>query len=67
MQPSQLMQPSNTQLNNRMTSATGSATYLGPRGYTIHKENLDEEERKYIRTELTIRPYIPKAPVQPAA
>ncbi len=42
-------------------------TYLGPRGYTIHKENLDEDERKYIRTELTIRPYIPKAPVQPAA
>ena len=43
------------------------ATYLGPRGYTIHKENLDEEERKYIRAELTIRPHIPKAPVQPAA
>jgi superfamily II DNA or RNA helicase len=48
-------------------AATVAATYLGPRGYTIHKENLDEEERKYIRTELTIRPYIPKAPVQPAA
>jgi superfamily II DNA or RNA helicase len=44
-----------------------TATYLGPRGYTIHKENLDEEERTYIRTELTIRPYIPKAPVQPPA
>ena len=42
-------------------------TYLGPRGYTVPKENLDEDERKYIRTELTIRPYIPKAPVQPAA
>ena len=46
---------------------TPVTTYLGPRGYTIHKENLDEEERKYIRAELTIRPYIPKAPVQPAA
>ena len=42
-------------------------TYLGPRGYTIPKENLDEDERKYIRAELTIRPHIPKAPVQPAA
>ncbi len=48
-------------------TASATATYLGPRGYTIHKENLDEEERKYIRNELTIRPYIPKAPVQPAA
>jgi superfamily II DNA or RNA helicase len=46
---------------------SNAITYLGPRGYTIHKENLDEDERKYIRTELTIRPYIPKAPVQPAA
>ena len=53
------------QSNPTMTDAT--ATYLGPRGYTIHKENLDEEERRYIRTELTIRPHIPKAPVQPAA
>ena len=55
-----------------MSSASSSAaplytTYLGPRGYTIPKENLDEEERKYIRSELTIRPHIPKAPVQPAA
>ena len=58
---------------NPTTAAPGAApgaapaTYLGPRGYTIHKENLDEEERKYIRAELTIRPHIPKAPVQPAA
>ena len=50
-----------------MSATADAATYLGPRGYTIHKENLDEEERKYIRTELTIRPYIPKAPVQPPA
>ena len=54
-----------TTIHKSMTAE--HATYLGPRGYTIHKENLDEDERKYIRTELTIRPYIPKAPVQPAA
>ena len=53
--------------SNASNASNAIATYLGPRGYTIHKENLDEEERKYIRTELTIRPYIPKAPVQPAA
>jgi superfamily II DNA or RNA helicase len=53
--------------SNASNASNSIATYLGPRGYTIHKENLDEEERKYIRTELTIRPYIPKAPVQPAA
>ena len=29
-----------------MSSSAPLSTYLGPRGYTIPKENLDEEERK---------------------
>jgi len=60
-------QPTTQSSQSSQSSQIMTATYLGPRGYTIHKENLDEEERTYIRTELTIRPYIPKAPVQPPA
>lgn len=42
-----------------------SMTYLSSRGYAILKDDLDETERKYIREQLTIRPFVPKAPVQP--
>ena len=60
-------QQSYTHMTESASVSSTIATYLGPRGYTIHKENLDEDERKYIRSELTIRPHIPKAPVQPPA
>jgi len=41
------------------------ATYLGKKGYSIFKESLSIEEQHYIRTELTVKPYIPKAPYNP--
>jgi len=41
------------------------STYLGEKGYTIYKDALTIEEQKYIKNELTVRPYIPKSPVQP--
>ena len=40
-------------------------TYLGEKGYTIYKEALTIEEQQYIRKELSVRPYIPKSPIQP--
>jgi len=40
-------------------------TYLGQKGYTIYKECLDVKDQQYLRNELTVGPYIPKAPVQP--
>jgi superfamily II DNA or RNA helicase len=43
------------------------STYLGPKGYTIFKECLDLKELRVIRDELNVKPYIPKAPVQPPA
>ena len=43
------------------------STYLGQKGYSIFKEALSIEEQQYIREELTVRPYIPKAPIQPDA
>jgi superfamily II DNA or RNA helicase len=45
--------------------ASTASTYLGPKGYTIYKECLDGKEQRLLRDELSVRPYIPKAPVQP--
>ena len=41
------------------------STYLGEKGYSIFKECLSVEEQHYIRTELTVKPFIPKSPIQP--
>ena len=41
------------------------ATYLGNKGYTIYKECLEMADQKFIREKLTVKPYIPKSPVQP--
>lgn len=43
------------------------STYLGEKGYSIFKECLSVEEQHYIRKELTVKPFIPKSPIQPAA
>jgi superfamily II DNA or RNA helicase len=43
------------------------STYLGSKGYTIYKECLDGKEQRLLKDELNVRPYIPKAPVQPPA
>ena len=48
-------------------ATTNVSTYLGPMGYTIYKECLDGKEQRVIKDELNVRPYIPKAPVQPPA
>lgn len=37
-------------------------TYLGPRGYTIPKNELSVENQVKIRNDLTIKPYVPGAP-----
>ena len=42
------------------------STYLGEKGYSIFKECLSVEEQHYIRKELTVKPFIPKSPIQPA-
>ena len=38
-------------------------TYLGPKGYTIPKSELTEDQLKYIKDSLTIRPCTPGAPM----
>jgi hypothetical protein len=37
-------------------------TYLGQKGYTIAKNEISIERQKQIKTDLTIRPFIPGAP-----
>ena len=46
---------------------TDTATYLGQKGYTIHKKNICVKEQQFIRDELMVKPYMPKSPVQPPA
>ena len=40
-------------------------SYMGRRGHSIYKRSLSVQEQKFIRTELTVGPYVPKAPKQP--
>ena len=40
-------------------------SYIGKKGYTIYKSDLSPQEQLFIRTELTVKPYVPKSPVQP--
>lgn len=42
-------------------------SYLGPKGYTIYKECMSAEELKQLKEDLTVKPYMPKSPIQPAA
>lgn len=37
-------------------------SYLGQKGYTLLKKDVSPEEEKMIRTELTVRPYVPGSP-----
>jgi len=43
---------------------TKMATYLGPKGYTLLKGELSDVQQQQIKTELTVKPYMPGAPVQ---
>ena len=40
-------------------------TYLGEKGYTILKEGLGVKDQHFLREHLSVRPFIPKSPVQP--
>ena len=38
-----------------------TATYMGQKGYTIYKENLDIDEQIFLRNDLEAKPYVPKS------
>ena len=48
-----------------MSNCEDIATYLGQKGYSIYKNCISVSEQQWLREELTVRPYIPKSPVQP--
>jgi superfamily II DNA or RNA helicase len=56
---------SNNSASNEPSSNLSS--YIGSKGYTIYKECLDVSEQRLIKDELTVRPYIPKSPIQAPA
>jgi len=39
--------------------------YLGKKGYSLYKKNLTNKEQLFIKNELSVKPYLPKSPVQP--
>ena len=49
-------------MNNTNTN-TNTNTYLGQKGYTLLKNDLTIEQQKRIRTDLTIKPFSPGAPI----
>jgi superfamily II DNA or RNA helicase len=50
---------------NVSVASANVSTYLGAKGYTIYKECLDGKEQRVLKDELNVRPFIPKAPIQP--
>ncbi len=46
------------------TLTSSSSTYLGAKGYSIFKECLTLKEQTLLRDELTVKPYIPKSPIE---
>lgn len=40
-------------------------SYLGEKGYTILKENIGIKDQQFLREALTVKPFIPKSPIQP--
>ena len=38
-------------------------SYIGPKGYSIYKENLTIKEQILIRGDLTVKPFAPKTSI----
>jgi len=52
----------NQQLQTQIKTMPKIDSYLGQKGYTILKKDLSNEQLQFIKTELTIKPYVPGAP-----
>ena len=48
-----------------MGDDSSASTYLGQKGYSIYKDCISVQEQQHIRDSLTVRAFVPKAPVQP--
>lgn len=45
----------------------GHNSYLGEKGYTILKQDLGVKDQQFLREKLSVKPFIPKSPIQPEA
>ena len=41
-------------------------TYLGNKGYSIYKNSISIKEQNYIKSELLVKPYVPKSSINTA-
>ena len=56
---------SNSDDNKKSIQQNKPESYLGSKGYSILKSSITVEKQQMIRERLTVKPYVPKAPVQP--
>jgi len=56
------MKPKQTNQHLQLKTMPKIDSYLGQKGYTILKKDLSNEQLQFIKTELTIKPYVPGAP-----
>jgi superfamily II DNA or RNA helicase len=54
---------SNIESNSNNEASKISNTYIGQKGYTIYKYNLTNVQQHFIRTELTVKPFIQGSPI----
>jgi len=55
----------NTNTSNTIKEELQISSYIGFKGYSIYKDYIDEKELKILREDMTVRPYMPKSPIQP--
>ena len=49
------------------TSTNNLTTYLGQKGYTLLKKELTPEQEQFIKTELTVKPFVQGSPANNTA
>lgn len=54
--------PGKIQTQTQTQTKSQKNSYLGQKGYTLLKKELTTDEERTIRTELTIKPYVPGSP-----
>ena len=54
---------SSSQFEKKQFPKIMTMSYLGQKGYSIFKKELDQSQIDFIKKELTVKPYVPGAPV----
>lgn len=54
-------------ISNTIFTSQKLTTYLGSKGYTLSKKELSGEQQQFIKTELTVKPFLPGSPANNTA